>query len=332
MEPKKISIISIIYQVEPYLRQCLDSLLAQTYSDLEFILVVGVHEDAAKNDRCLEICEEYAKRDARIILVKRPAKGIADARNAGIEAAHGDLIGFVDGDDWVEPDMFAVLVDDMDSTGSDVAVCGRYYEFQNHTKQDPVSDPVVQTGEESMRMILSGTGYFLHLWDKLFVRRLWEGVVFPTDFVVEDRIIVGKLLGSAERICYRSTPKYHFRERGGSNSKRSGMEFYNAEANRLLCEQAGKMFPGLKDEIGRFYLQETLTSLQNLLLVKDRDPAEVKKFVREIRSIAKENADNPLIGKTLKIKTQLARFCPALLQCITRSHQKRDKGENIRYE
>ncbi|MBR4169508.1 MAG: glycosyltransferase family 2 protein [Lachnospiraceae bacterium] len=332
MEEKKVSIISIVYQVEPYIRQCLDSLLAQTYQNLQLILVVGVKENGDGDNACLSICREYADRDSRITLVASPARGIADARNVGLAHVQGDLIGFVDGDDWVDEDYVTSLVTQLEKTGSDIAVCGRYYEFQNRTGADAASDTTVLTPQEAMRTIINGTGFFLHLWDKLFQRSLWDHVVFPTDHVVEDRIIVNRIIGDAGSISYNSTPKYHFRERSGSNSKKPGMAWHNAEANRMLCMYVTEHFPALKNETGRFYLQEILTSLQNLLVTKEHSRDEKDTFTREIRKIAKDNRNNPLIDRKLKIKTALALYAPMILKQVTKHHQTRDMGENRRYE
>ncbi|MCR5268122.1 MAG: glycosyltransferase [Lachnospiraceae bacterium] len=331
MEEKQVSIISIVYQVEPYIAQCIDSLLAQTYRNLQIILVVGVKEDG-KDNACLSICKAYAEKDARIDLVAAPAKGIADARNVGLSHVKGDLIGFVDGDDWVDADFVESLVTQLSDCGSDIAVCGRYYEFQNHTDADPASGTQIMSAEDGMRMILNGTGFFLHLWDKLFVKNLWEQVTFPTDHVVEDRIIVNRIIGSAGKISYNSTPKYHFRERSGSNSKKPGMAAHNAEANRMLCAYVEQTFPALKNESGRFFLQEIITSLQNLLVSPTCSRDEIKAFTKEIRQAAKDNGKNPLIGRKLKIKTFLALHLQPVLKKITLRHQSLDMGENHRYE
>ncbi len=331
LEQKKVTIVSIIYQVEPYLRQCLESILKQTYKNLEILLIAGVSDKPENNDASVKICEEYAQKDARIKLISCPARGIADARNVGLSHVTGDLIAFVDGDDWVDDDFIASQVSSLEVEKSKIAVCGRYYEFANRTEADTAGDTVVMNAKEAMAMILNGTGFFLHLWDKLFVRSLFDGVTFPTDHVVEDRIIVSRILGSAEKICYNSSPKYHFRERSGSNSKKPGMEWHNAVANRMLCKYVTENFPELIRETGRFYLQETLTSLQNLLVSEKPSKEEVREFVEEIKTIRKDNKDNPLIGRTLKIKTMLALHCRQVLGWITKRHQRRDREAFARY-
>ena len=331
MEDRKITIISIIYKVEQYLEQCLQSILAQTYRNLEILLVVGIDHDGRELDGCLKICDTYAKQDARIRLLACPARGIADARNVGLNNATGDLIGFVDGDDWVEPDLFSHLAGELAKNDCQIAVCGRFYEFVGRTDADPAAGTVVLSAQDSMRMILNGTGFFLHLWDKLFVRSLWEGVRFPTDKVVEDRIMVGRILGKAQRICYNSTPRYHFRERSGSNSKKPGMAEHNAVANRELCAYVSGAFPALQNETGAFYLQESITSLQNLLVSPGVSKEEIDVFVREIQTIYAKNKDNPLIGRTLFCKTMLSLHCRGILKRITAFHQKKDRRTSVRY-
>ena len=97
-----ISVIVPIYKVEAYLRQCVDSILAQTYTDLDIVLV-----DDGSTDNCPAICDAYARKDARVQVVHKPNGGLMSARQAGLRVAKGDYVGFVDGDDWIESDMYA---------------------------------------------------------------------------------------------------------------------------------------------------------------------------------------------------------------------------------
>ena len=101
----ELSIIVPVYKVEPYLPKCIDSILAQTFSDFELILI-----DDGSPDRCGEICDEYAARDDRVVVIHRENRGVSAARNAGLDAARGEYIGFVDSDDWIEPEMYQTLV------------------------------------------------------------------------------------------------------------------------------------------------------------------------------------------------------------------------------
>lgn len=118
-----ISIIIPVYKTEQYLKRCVESVLAQTYQDLEIILV-----NDGSPDNSLKICYEYAEMDRRIKVVNKENGGVASARNAGIDLAAGEYIGFVDSDDYIEPDMFELLVGLINEYKADISICGCYVE------------------------------------------------------------------------------------------------------------------------------------------------------------------------------------------------------------
>ena len=115
----KVSIVIPIYKAEKYLRTCIDSVLGQTYKDLEVILV-----DDASPDRCGEICEEYAKKDSRVRVIHKENEGVSKARNAGLAIATGDFVQFVDSDDYLAEDMTQKLVEQMEQQKVDLVLCG----------------------------------------------------------------------------------------------------------------------------------------------------------------------------------------------------------------
>lgn len=117
-----ISIIVPIYNVELFLPKCIESLLIQTYQDLEVILV-----DDGSLDGCAQICDSYQKKDPRIVVIHQPNRGVSAARNAGLAIARGDYIGFVDPDDWVAPEMYGEMLSAIQSTQTDLAICGYDY-------------------------------------------------------------------------------------------------------------------------------------------------------------------------------------------------------------
>ena len=127
-ETSKISVIVPVYQVETYLPRCLDSILAQTHQHLEIILV-----DDGSQDHSGDICDAYASQDSRIIVLHQKNKGASAARNAGVALASGDWIGFVDGDDWIAPEMYAYLLEIAEQYRSDLAQCGIFWEELGHT-------------------------------------------------------------------------------------------------------------------------------------------------------------------------------------------------------
>lgn len=324
---KKISIVMIVYNVEQYLRQAVDSVLAQTYQNIELILSAS-----PGTDNCEAICREYAKNDSRIKVVMSPPMGPSGARNAGIAAVTGDYLGFVDADDFVEPDMFESMLKNMIQADADIAVCGRFYEYKNATLKDNAADPIVMTGDEAVEMVLSGEGFFLHCWDKLFAKDIVKDLYFPTDIVVEDRVIVDRLLGSARKVVYDSTPKYHFRERGGSLSKKRGMTKKNAIANDILMDYVLKNHPSAADQCYRFMLYEYITAVQNILTSDDYSKDDYKEYCAKIRQICTDAKNDPYISSKLRLKAKLALYAPHLLKIITAVRKRRTAEALIRFD
>lgn len=118
----ELSIIVPVYNVEKYLPKCIDSILAQTFTDFELILI-----DDGSPDECGEICDEYAIKDSRIKVIHQKNQGVSSARNAGLDIATGTYLGFVDSDDWIEPEMYEVMIKTVKEKNSDVVICGFNY-------------------------------------------------------------------------------------------------------------------------------------------------------------------------------------------------------------
>lgn len=135
----ELSIIVPVYKVEKYLPRCIDSILAQTFGDFELILI-----DDGSPDGCGRICDEYARKDKRIVAIHQKNMGVSAARNAGLDIARGRYIGFVDSDDWIEPQMYEVMMDAIRENGADMAVCGVRYadEDGKFTRADRLSEGV----------------------------------------------------------------------------------------------------------------------------------------------------------------------------------------------
>lgn len=324
---EKISIIMIVYDVEKYLRQSIESVLSQTYENIELILSVSPGKD-----NCEAICYEYAKKDPRIKIAVSEPNGPPAARNAGLKEVTGDYLGFVDADDYIDKDMFETMLSNMHECEADISICGRYYEYENVTLSDPKGEPKVYSGEEAVGVTLSGSGFFLHTWDKLFKKEIVKDLYFPEDIAVEDRIIVDKLLGSAGRVVYDSTPKYHFRERYGSLSKQRGITRKNIVANDMLMDYVLKEHPKLKEECQRFMLYEYITAIQNILTSDDFSKDDYKEYCGKITKICTDAKDNPLISKKLKVKTNLALHAPALLKAVTAYRKKKTANAFVRFK
>lgn len=216
MEIKKLPVISVIvpvYKVEKYLERCVSSIASQTYRELEIILV-----DDGSPDRCPAICDAWADRDSRIRVIHKPNGGLSDARNAGMEAATGELMGFIDSDDWIEPRMYELLVCQMQEMQADLAACGVVMDWEDETpsrRMTPEGDRVL-TREEALRAIIAEDVLKQPVWYKLYRTEQIRGIRFPVGKYHEDVFWSYRAIAKAGRIAVCGDPCYHYIQRAGS--------------------------------------------------------------------------------------------------------------------
>lgn len=165
----KISIIIPVYNVEPYVRRCLDSVINQTYTNLEILLI-----DDGSTDNGGKICDEYAEKDNRIKIFHKPNGGVASARNIGLNNFTGDFLGFLDPDDWAEPEMFEVLYNVLRKNNVSFSTVSYYFEYDDHCETACPREKIdnrVLTSKEILLYMFRGNyyaGFLLALWNKLF--------------------------------------------------------------------------------------------------------------------------------------------------------------------
>ena len=218
-----ISIIVPIYKVEKYLPRCIDSLINQTYQNLEIILV-----DDGSPDRSGEICDEYAKKDSRIVVVHKPNGGLSDARNKGLDVANGDYVMFVDSDDWIEKESCEILVNLAKEKKSDVVSFAMTDVYDNGKKipsKTPYGTKIISS-EEAIKAILynhSQFGIFNRACNKFYSKSLLLDTRFPVGKLTEDQGFTYKILHKAKRICVCENHLYNYYRRSGSISF---FEFY----------------------------------------------------------------------------------------------------------
>lgn len=215
MSPK-ISIIVPVYKVEEYLPKCIDSILAQTFTDFELILV-----DDGSPDRCGEICDEYAKEDSRIVVIHKENGGQATARNMGLDIARGEYIGFVDSDDWIEKDMYEILYRLCINNDCEIANCCSTIYYKNRIVVNGGHSLILQNKEEAMKTLLIGELYDECLWTKLISRKLLNGIRIPEGIKYEDTAFTYKVFDRARKIACIGTAKYNYIKRDNSTMDRA---------------------------------------------------------------------------------------------------------------
>lgn len=208
-----VTVIVPIYNVESYLHRCVDSILNQSYKNLEIILV-----DDGSPDKCGVICDEYALLDQRVKVIHKENGGLSDARNAGIDIAKGSYITFIDSDDWVQEDYIQKLYDLLIATSSDISVCDFIKtSSSNINLETKIEKNYEYTNYEALKS-LAGDLYvqMVVAWGKLYKTHLFEGIRFPVGRIHEDEFTTYKLIYKANKIIYTTAPLLYYWQRDDS--------------------------------------------------------------------------------------------------------------------
>ena len=201
-----ISVIIPVYKTANYLPRCLDSVLSQTYTNLEIILV-----DDGSPDNSGNICDEYAKRDNRIVVIHQMNQGVSAARNAGLKIAKGDYIGFIDSDDYIHTNMYQKLYELIKETNADLAQCRYQERFPDDIKEPYkyiISNKIISNRIESIKLLFTGPITFTGV-NKLYSKKVVEKIYFPTNTgMCEDLVFVyltlkkTKIIANTNEIYY----------------------------------------------------------------------------------------------------------------------------------
>ncbi len=253
IDEKLISIIIPVYKVEKYLDKCIESVVGQSYRNLEIILV-----DDGSPDNCPVMCDVWAEKDSRIKAIHKENGGLSDARNTGMAIATGEFIGFVDSDDWIHPEMYQNLYDLMTADGSDIAACGVEMVWEDGTS----SRRLTRAGccklnrEEAMRAIIEESWLKQPVWYKLYKTGLIWDIIFPVGKYHEDVFWSYQAVAKAEKVSVTDKVGYYYVQHNGSIMDES----YSLK--RLDAIEAKKNRIHFINE--RFPAMETLTQIDLL--------------------------------------------------------------------
>lgn len=264
----KISIIIPVYNTAKYLRQCLDSVLAQTVRDMEVICV-----DDGSTDKSPQILDDYKRRDDRVKVIHKQNGGLVSARKTGLEVSVGEYIGYVDSDDWIEPDMYEKLLAALLESQADIAMCGRFEDNGNTSRKVYHGLPAGRYDRYGLKekiypdMIVNKEffewGIFPGVWDKLFRREALE----PFQMAVDERLTMGEdavctypALLHAKSIVILDECFYHYRQSGCSMVRQKGKAEEERDRFRILYRvgwqslEKGKEIYDLRDQWKRYLL------------------------------------------------------------------------------
>ncbi len=300
-----ISVIVPIYNVEVYLPQCIDSIIQQTYRNLEVILV-----DDGSTDRSGIICNQYAKKDFRIKVIHKNNGGLSDARNTGLDHAKGEYIGFIDSDDYIEKNMYEQLIFACKKYNKKIAMCGRNIVYKNNNiNMFTLKRQECWDAKKAVANLLSWKNIDSAACDKIFYASCFHNVRFPLNKINEDIFIMVKIINNADGIVHIGDAKYNYRFRPGSITSQ---KFSTKKMDLLIASEEVKyyciaMYPDLKEVADAFYLRAII--LIGGMFQKRKQIKEFEKEYNNYRQLLIRNIKyilmNKHIPKNLKIKSIL---------------------------
>lgn len=208
-----ISVVVPVYNVEDYIHKCVDSIINQTYRNLEIILV-----DDGSTDNSGRICDEYAEIDERIKVIHKENGGLSDARNAGIDISKGDYLGFVDSDDYIDADMYRILMNNMKNADADISTCVRIM----YTGDDSIplceeNTTVCLNSYDAIKDLFTKNRFVYPMaWDKLYKREMFSNIRFPVGRLYEDAAVMYHIFEKADKIVATEKQMYYYVKRQGS--------------------------------------------------------------------------------------------------------------------
>lgn len=232
-----ISVIIPVYNTELYMDKCMKSILNQNYQNLEIILV-----DDGSTDGSSEKCDLYARMDPRIRVIHKQNGGQSSARNVGLDACSGDYISFVDSDDWIEPDMYSTLLEQLKGYDAALAVSGRYDAYENSEKKvigKRLGKNGIVDAYEALPLMTLGQLSDFSVCDKLYRRDLWENIRFPEGEIYEDFAVMYKVLIAAKTVVLYDKPFYVYYHRGNStvtSGFREALVCYPKQTKQFLTD------------------------------------------------------------------------------------------------
>ncbi len=312
MDSPLISVIVPVYKVEKYLDRCLESIVNQTYTNLEIILV-----DDGSPDNCPQMCDDWASKDSRIKVIHKENNGVAEARNCGLDSAKGELIGFVDSDDWTEPNLFETLLDNLISHNADISVCG----YQINTEEDVEADTREVEQADALKLIAQGYYKYGVLWNKLYRKDVTEGVKMPPFACSEDLVFnYFAFKNNSKKIVECNSKLYHYFQNQEStvHGKFSKGAFDAVYAKEIILENEKKT------EIEKYAIKGLINSCFVVLsgcIQNDMFTEESNSLIEIIKKHKKEIFTSVLYSNSQKLKTFLLCISKkAYIQTIKRIH------------
>lgn len=278
MNKPLITVVIPIYNVEKYLKKCIESIIKQTYKNIEIILV-----NDGSTDNCPKICDEYAKKDKRIIVIHKKNGGVSEARNAGIDIAKGKYITFIDSDDYVAKEYIENLYVECEKNNTEVSLIGTRY--LNKKGKVIFSSKVIQktyTSEEAIKQLFLGKYYDSGVCGKMYKTTLLNNIRFNKDIKIgEDLDVFYKILLKCKNIRINTKLKmYNYIARIDSVTNSVNIEIIEEDIKiaQNMIEDVSTRYPKLKKYAIRRYI--TINVINIIKLIKSNKIKEEEKDIK----------------------------------------------------
>ena len=313
-----ISVLVPVYNVEKYLRRCLDSILEQTFTDYEIVLV-----DDGSTDQSGAICDEYQAKYPFVRVIHQKNAGLAEVRNVSIAAAKGEYITFVDSDDAIEKTYLEVLKRDLDDAKADVSICSWSEITDDGLRRELTWDQKdkgfqVWNTDEAVKTLLYQKGIDNNSWGKLYVKTVIEDAVFPKGRHYEDIAVTYRILLKAQRVCYRPEPLYLY------TTNTSGISQSAFSPKRMdLIDMAEGLYRDIETRFPAYIPCARARLLRAYIHVylqipnKDEYKAYIKRISKGIRTHCLKTALDFEAKRGTRLASLIACVHPALLRLLS---------------
>lgn len=309
----KLSIIVPVYNAEAYLNRCVDSILGQTFMDFELILV-----DDGSPDHCGQIINEYAAKDVRVLGVHQENRGVSEARNHGLRLASGDYIGFVDADDWIEPDMYQTMVSSMENNNVDIVSCMFFDDYPDGIQQ--------LRSNIRIKGLISGADFMGALYDepitignsacmKLFKRDLIKIGFEEGTIICEDNLFLAHYCLNVKSGFILSDCLYHvFINSKSSTRNELGKQALGLASREKIIAIAERKGRDCKEKAEKVFINACMRSMKENSVASEYYKEARSKF----NSYLCKNPRSVMSNKYINIKTKLFYYYIALTQQVKR--------------
>lgn len=326
----KISIIVPAYNIADYLPRCLDSILNQTYKNLEVIVISDGSTDGTN-----EIINEYATKDNRVVALIKSNSGVSDTRNRGLKIATGDYIGFVDGDDYIEPEMYEKLLSNALECDADISHCGYQMVFPSRVDYYfNTGKKVIQDNQKGVRDIIVGDYVEPGIWNKIYKKEVLKDLLMRSDIRInEDLLYNVYAFDRAKKSVYEDIPFYHYilRKNSAATSKLNDHKVFDPIiVGKTIYEFSQKYDEEIQKSAIFKYVYAVMVAYKTVCKKKQKSEYldRIKQYKKDCKPLSKKYK----VDKKTRIECFLFFNCTPLYILIHKIYDKYISGNDKKYE